>query len=171
MIALAFPTIADATLWEVDTERSYVDVYNSWGGYNGSLTVMGFFETEIEGNQLAFIRRDVTIMGDEGGALHRDLVFPDYPATMGLYRFEGRKVLPCTGMPDITYVGYIVEDQIWFDGRSHWPVCGNDVFSFVYRIVGRQFQPRDIPQLHIPGVLVFISLIGIFGFLFLGRYR
>jgi hypothetical protein len=179
ILILSLPAITNATLYEVDTEYSYVEVYG-WGGYAGSLTVSGYFETEIEGDQLTFIRRDVTFMGENNSVVPRDLIFPDYPATfLDPIRFEGRKSHSCTGMPDFFYVGHVVDDyigndtvsRIVFDGTSHFPICGNDVDDFVYRIVGRQVQPRDIPQLQFPGMLVFIVLIATFGFLFLGRYR
>jgi hypothetical protein len=168
ILILFLPAITNATLYEVDTESSSGLYCISGGGECYDLTVSGYFETEIANNQLSFVSNGVTfMMGDYPRVSSR--IFPSYPATLTGQNFEGRLVV-CDGyMPDFWYRGEVHDDSIVFDGVSHYPVCGNDVNFYTYHIVARQFQPRDIPQLQLPGILLFVILICTIGYLFISR--
>ncbi len=155
---LLFSSSANATFYEVDPETSTVLVYGGfYGGYLGELTVTGHFETEIADDQLSFVNVDLRFSPNNFS------IFPDYPATLNGESFTARQVVCHGTMPDLWYEGVIIDKTIVIDGEYHFPVCGNDGFFFEYHIVGR--QPRDIPQLQLPGILIFAALILVLGIL------
>jgi hypothetical protein len=164
VLILLLPAITNATLYEVDTESSNC-IFIDPAGTRHDLTVSGYFETEINNDQLSFVSNGVTFLQD-GYPHNSEYIFPNYPATLTGQSFEGL-LFVCDGF--IFYSGTIQDYSIVFEGQTQFPLCGADYAYFVYHIEANVFQPRDIPQLHLPGILVIIASIAITGTFIISR--